>query len=80
MHTANALIEFGFRQSAIDVCLYIKNDLNVLVYTDNCLTTYPKTDAGRTAYASFIQMMTTKFELGDDGFQDCTDYVGMHLE
>ena len=25
-------------------------------------------------------MLTTKFELGDDGFQDCTDYVGMHFE
>ena len=24
--------------------------------------------------------MTTNFELGDDGFQDCVDYIGMHLE
>jgi histone deacetylase 1/2 len=61
-------------------CLYIKNDLNVLVYIDDCLATYPETDTGRAEYASFIQMMTTKFALGDDGFQDCTDYIGMHLE
>ena len=76
----NSLIEFGFRQSAIDACLYIKGDLHVLVYTDDCLCTYPKTDAARADYASFIKMMTTNFELGDDGFQDCVDYIGMHLE
>ena len=28
----------------------------------------------------FIKMTTTNFELEDDGFQDCIDYIGMHLE
>jgi hypothetical protein len=25
-------------------------------------------------------MLTTKFELGNDGYQDCTDFIGLHFE
>jgi hypothetical protein len=76
----NSMIEHGFRQSTTDACLYIKNELRVLVYTDDCLSSFPDTPKGNESYASFVKMLTTNFELGDDGFQACTDYVGMHFE
>lgn len=76
----NAMIEHGFRQSTTDSCLYIKGDLRVLVYTDDCVSLFPDTPQCNAEYDSFVKMLTTKLELGDDGFQDCTDYVGMHFE
>jgi hypothetical protein len=76
----NAMIEFGFRQSTCDPCLYLHGDLHVLIYTDDCLSTYPQTAAGHRLYASFVDMLTSKFELGDDGMQDCTNFIGMRFE
>ena len=31
-------------------------------------------------YDEFITMIKQKFELGDDGHQDCTDFIGIHFE
>ena len=31
-------------------------------------------------YDDFIAMIKQKFELGDDGHQDCTDFIGIHFE
>ena len=74
------MVKHGFRQSTTDACLYILDELRVLVYTDDCLSTFPNTPEYNTKYKSFVNMLTSNFELGDDGFQDCNDYIGMHLE
>jgi hypothetical protein len=76
----NAMIKHGFRQSTADACLYILDELRVLVYTDDCLSTFPNTPEYNARYKNFVDMLTSNFELGDDGFQDCNDYIGMHLE
>jgi hypothetical protein len=76
----NAMIRAGFRQSTCDPCLYLNGDLHVLIYTDDCLSTYPKTAAGARLYCDLITMLTTQFELGDDGMQDCENFIGMHFE
>jgi hypothetical protein len=75
----NGMIGDGFVQSTTDQCLYTKGCLNVLIYSDDCMSTFDDTPAGHTLYANFIKMMTSKFELGDDGFQDCENFIGMHF-
>ena len=76
----NAMIELGFTQSLNDPCLYVKNQLKTLVYTDDLLSCFPDTQDGKTSYTELVNMLTTKFELGNDGYQDCTDFIGLHFE
>ena len=76
----NELIKLGFIQSTVDPSLYCKGDCSTLVYTDDFLTSFPDTACGLRQYTELVNMLTTKFELGDDGFQDCTDFIGMHFE
>ena len=76
----NALIELTYVQSTVDPCLYSKLGNHPLVYTDDFLSSYPDTPAGRALYDELVNMLTTKFELGDDGYQDCRDFIGMHLD
>jgi len=76
----NSLIDLGFTQSTVDPCLYRKDCLATLLYTDDFMSSFPDTKEGRKLYSELVQMLTTKFELGDDGYQDCTDFIGMHLE
>jgi hypothetical protein len=74
------MIELGFTQSLNDPCLYVKNQLKTLVYTDDLLSCFPDTQDGKTSYTELVNMLTTKFELGNDGYQDCTDFIGLHFE
>ena len=74
------MIAHGMKQSCVDASLYFKNDLTVLVYTDDLLSTYDDNAAGTSAYTEFVDMLKDKFELGDDGHQDCTNFIGMHFE
>ena len=76
----NACIAFGMTQSTTDAGLYCKGDLSTLIYTDDFLSTFPNTTDGKRQYAELIDMLTTKFELGDDGWTDCENYIGMHFE
>ena len=76
----NALVEHGFKQSCTDQCLYTQGCLSVLVYSDDCMSTFDDTPDGHRLYESFIGMMTSKFELGNDGFQDCENFVGMYFQ
>ena len=73
------MISHGFIQSTTDPCLYTLHSLSVLVYTDDFLSSYPPTTAGHRLYSDFVTMLTTTFELGDDGFQDCVEFLGMSL-
>ena len=59
---------------------YFKNGLTCLVYTNDVLSTFDNTTAGHELYDSLVTMLKTKFELGDDGHQDCTDFIGMHFQ
>lgn len=76
----NTLIELQFTQSTVDPCLYNKGNLSTLVYTDDFLSSFPDTQSGHQQYNELVDMLTSKFKLGDDGHQDCTDFIGMHLE
>ena len=69
-----------FTQSTYDPCLYGKDCLNVLVYTDNFLCIFPPTPTGRGLYDELVKMLTTKYALGDDGYSDATEYIGMKIE
>ena len=76
----NTLCSMGFTQSTCDPCLYGKDCLNVLVYTDDFLCTFPPTPTGHELYDELVKMLTTKYALGDDGYTDATEYIGMKIE
>ena len=46
------------------------------MYTDDFLPSYP--DTRRALYDELVSMLTTKFELGDNGYQDFHDFICMH--
>ena len=77
----NALIKHGCVQSIHDPSLYTKDSLRILLYTDDFLTSYPRAcPVSQLEYDSFVNMLQTEFELGDDGHSDCANFIGMHLE
>ena len=75
----NALCSFGAVQSTCEPCLYHLDGLNILVYVDDILSTFPDTAKGHALYDSFVAMLQTKFELQDDGQTDCSSFIGMNL-
>ena len=64
--------------SSADPCLFIKGDLRVMLFVDDCLTTYPNTCDGETQYKCFVSLLQREYKLQDDGMTDATAYLGMH--
>jgi hypothetical protein len=50
MEIHNMFLREGFIPSSADPCLFIKGDLRVMLFFEDCLTTYPSTDDGETQY------------------------------
>jgi hypothetical protein len=66
--------------SAVDPCLFIKGDLRVMLFVDDCLSTYPNTKGGKAAYKTFIALLQKEYQLQDDGMSDATAYLGMRID
>ena len=76
----NEFLHHGFCPSASDPCLFVKGDLRVMLFVDDCLSTYPNTKAGIKAYTDFIAMLQREYKLQDDGMSDATAYLGMRID
>jgi hypothetical protein len=59
----DSLISRGFRQSSIDPCLFIRNEIILIVYVNDCLL-FAKDDA---ILDSFILSLKEEFNLTCDG-------------
>ena len=69
-HLHTGLIERGWSQSKIDKCLYIKQDLLLILYVDDaCLIS-----ANKSSILQEIQSLQKDYSLTDDG--DLHDYLG----
>ena len=76
----NLFLKHGFMPSAADPCLFIKGDLRVMLFVDDCLSTYPNTKGGKAAYKTFIALLQKEYQLQDDGMSDATAYLGMRID
>ena len=73
-HLDAGLKAFGFRQSTIDPCLYLRKDCIMVVYTDDCLIFAPND----TIIDSLIAKLSEIYKLEDQG--DVLDYLGLRIE
>jgi hypothetical protein len=67
------LLSTGFHQSALDPCCYMKGDLILLCYVDDCLLFCPDGDK----ITNVIQELKQKFTLEDQG--DVAAYLGIDV-
>ena len=68
------LLSKGFRQSAVDPCCFIQDDLVLLAYVDDCLIFNKK----KIKVDKFISELKAVFNLTDEG--DIATYLGMKIE
>ena len=68
-----ALEKRGFRQSLIDPCCFLKDDIIVLVYVDDCLIFCPRSDS----IDKLIDSLQQEFTLVDEG--DVASYLGAEI-
>jgi hypothetical protein len=73
MEIHNMFLREGFMPSSADPCLFIKGDLRVMLFVDDCLTIYPNTEDGENQYQR-------EYKLQDDGTTDATAYLGMRID
>jgi len=69
----DSLISRGFRQSSIDPCLFIRKDLILIVYVDDCLL-FAKSDV---LLDSFVNSLRSEFNLTCDG--DVGAFLGIQF-
>ena len=71
-HLRDALLEDGFKQSDHDICLFLKPDMIVFLYVDDCGVASPT----QQAIDEFVNRLNKKgFELTQDG--DFAEYLGI---
>ena len=71
----NALIDFGFRQSQVDPCLFLRKDLIVVSYVDDCLLFC----RDQKTIDTLLTQLKSKFVLTDEG-PDVKAYLGLKVE
>ncbi|MGZ8880111.1 MAG: reverse transcriptase domain-containing protein, partial [Halobacteriota archaeon] len=69
----DALESRGFRQSATDPCCFLKGDMVILVYVDDCLIFCPRSET----IDAFIASLQQDFTLVDEG--DVASYLGAEI-
>jgi hypothetical protein len=72
-YLTQGLIKEGFRQSAVDPCLFIHNNCILIVYTDNCVI-FAKED---NTIDALIKALSESYQLEDQG--SVHDYLGIRI-
>jgi len=73
-YLTKGLIANGFRQSAHEPCLYLRNDCIMMVYTDDCLI-FARDDS---TIDTLIKSLNETYLLEDQG--TVNDYLGLHIQ
>jgi len=72
-------------QSSLEPCLYhLRGDecderVDCCVFVDDLCSAFPETTTGKKCYGDFIEAFKADFDLGDDGYTDCTEFTGINL-
>ena len=69
------LLKEGFRQSAIDPCLFLKSDIVIVTYVDDCLIF---SDSEETI-DGLLERLQKTFKLTDEG-EDVKAYLGLKVD
>ena len=72
-HLHKGLMELGYRQSQIDECVYFRDGLIFLVYTDDGIFAHWSKEIIDNA----VEELQTKFKVTDEG--DLSDYLGVNI-
>ncbi len=72
-HLTQGLLREGFRQSAVDPCLFLRNDCILIVYTDDCIIFSRKDEV----IDALICNLSQTFLLEDQG--SVHDYLGIRI-
>jgi len=72
-YLTKGLLKEGFRQSAVDPCLFLRNNCILIVYTDDCII-FAKDDM---TIDTLIRNLSTSYQLEDQG--NVQDYLGIRI-
>jgi hypothetical protein len=72
-HIKAGLLSMGFRASAIDPCLFIRHDMIILIYVDDCLL-FGKTES---IIDAVISKLSTTYTIGEQG--SVQDFLGLRI-
>jgi hypothetical protein len=70
-HLTPGLTELGFKPSAIDPCLWFKDDCILILYVDDCLLFSPND----STIDNIIQQLSNKYLIGEQG--SVQDFLGL---
>ena len=72
-YLTKGLLKEGFRQSAVDPCLFLRSNCILIVYTDDCII-FAKDDM---TIDTLIRNLSTSYQLEDQG--NVQDYLGIRI-
>jgi hypothetical protein len=73
-HLKDGLVKRGFRQSLVEPCMFIRGNLILLVYVDDCIAICPNNEP----ITKFIASMQTDYVLTDKG--NIFAYLGIQVD
>ena len=73
-YLVKGLTELGFKQSKIDECVFFKDDMIYVLYTDDSILAGPD----KERIDKTIAAMKTKFDMTEEG--DLSDFLGINIE
>jgi hypothetical protein len=73
-HLKDGLAKRGFKQSLVEPCMFIRGNLILLVYVDDCIAICPESEP----IMEFIRSMQNDYDLTDEG--DISGYLGIQVE
>jgi hypothetical protein len=73
LHLKEGLIQRGFTQSKIDPCLYLRKDIMIVIYTDDCIIL----SHDSKTIDDFCDDLSKDFALTSEG--DIEDFLGVHI-
>ena len=69
----------------MEPCLYHlrgqhpEEHVDVCVFVDDCFCSFPDSPTAHACYNDFVETFKKSFALGDDGHQDCKEFIGLNL-
>lgn len=73
-HLSEELIELGFHQTQTDQCVFIKDDVIILIYADDCIIL----SKNKQSIIKILELLRNNYTITDEGGME--EYLGIQLE
>ena len=73
-HLSEGLIELGFHQTQTDRCVFIKDDVIILIYIDDCIIL----SKNKQSIIKILELLRKNYTITDEG--EMEEYLGIQLE